>query len=215
MINALGLLEVYGLVAGIEAADAMLKSANVRLLNYSITNPGLVTLVVEGDLAACRASLDAGSAAASKLGKVICRKEIGRPDKGTEWLVQSFVNEDKEEPNAAQKEVETESSKIVETIPADREEKTAQKKESIELPQVETPKVAIEKKVAPIKEKTVQQDDVLLAFLQTKVSKGANLTDMAKHLSTTTDDIKHRIHQYVTQKIVRKKNNRYYIIEEK
>jgi ethanolamine utilization protein EutK len=87
MINALGLLEVSGLVAGIDATDAMLKSASVRLLNHQVLDPGRVTLVVEGDLAACRAALDAGVAAANRTGKVIGCQTMGRPDKDTEWLV--------------------------------------------------------------------------------------------------------------------------------
>lgn len=53
MINALGLLEVDGMVAAIDAADAMLKAANVRLLSHEVLDPGRLTLVVEGDLAAC------------------------------------------------------------------------------------------------------------------------------------------------------------------
>jgi len=80
MINALGLLEVDGMVAAIDAADAMLKAANVRLLSHEVLDPGRLTLVVEGDLAACRAALDAGCAAAMRTGRVISRKEIGRPD---------------------------------------------------------------------------------------------------------------------------------------
>lgn len=87
MINALGLLEVSGLAAGIEATDAMLKSASVRMLSHDIMAPGRVTLVVEGDLAACRAALDAGAAAAGRTGRVISRQTIGRPDKDTQWLV--------------------------------------------------------------------------------------------------------------------------------
>lgn len=55
MINALGLLEVEGMVAAVDAADAMLKAANVRLLSHEVLDPGRLTLVVEGDLAACRA----------------------------------------------------------------------------------------------------------------------------------------------------------------
>ncbi|SQI96437.1 ethanolamine utilization polyhedral-body-like protein EutK [Klebsiella oxytoca] len=54
MINALGLLEVDGMVAAVDAADAMLKAANVRLLSHEVLDPGRLTLVVEGDLAACR-----------------------------------------------------------------------------------------------------------------------------------------------------------------
>lgn len=87
MLNAIGLLEVRGLVVGIEAADAMLKSASVRLLRQTITNPALVSLVVEGDLAACRAALDAGAAVALRAGALVSRKEIGRPEDDTALLV--------------------------------------------------------------------------------------------------------------------------------
>lgn len=90
MINALGLLEVDGMVAAVDAADAMLKAANVRLLSHEVLDPGRLTLVVEGDLAACRAALDAGSAAAQRTGRVISRKEIGRPDDDTQWLIGTF-----------------------------------------------------------------------------------------------------------------------------
>lgn len=92
MINALGLLEVDGMVSAIDAADAMLKTANVRLLSHTVLNPGRLTLVVEGDLAACRAALDAGSAAARRTGgHVISRKEIGRPEGDTERLIGMFA----------------------------------------------------------------------------------------------------------------------------
>ncbi|ASG87373.1 ethanolamine utilization microcompartment protein EutK [Salmonella enterica] len=91
MINALGLLEVDGMVAAVDAADAMLKAANVRLLSHQVLDPGRLTLVVEGDLAACRAALDAGSAAAQRTGCVISRKEIGRPEEDTQWLIGGFA----------------------------------------------------------------------------------------------------------------------------
>lgn len=90
MINALGLLEVDGMVAAVDAADAMLKAANVRLLSHEILDPGRLTLVVEGDLAACRAALDAGSAAAQRAGHVISRREIGRPEEDTQRLIGGF-----------------------------------------------------------------------------------------------------------------------------
>lgn len=91
MINALGLLEVEGMVAAVDASDAMLKAANVRLLSHQVLDPGRLTLVVEGDLAACRAALDAGSAAAMRTGRVISRKEIGRPEDDIQRLVGSFT----------------------------------------------------------------------------------------------------------------------------
>lgn len=95
MINSLGLLEVDGMVAAVYAADAMLKAANVRLLSHQVLDPGRLTLVVEGDLAACRAALDAGCAAAARTGRVISRKEIGRPDDDTQWLIGGFTRQPK------------------------------------------------------------------------------------------------------------------------
>ncbi len=91
-IDALGLIEVRGFVVAIEAADAMLKSANVKLLMRHEVRPGLVSLVVEGDLAACRVAVDAGTAAAQKLGEVVSRLEIGRPDHDTERMVLGLLS---------------------------------------------------------------------------------------------------------------------------
>jgi ethanolamine utilization protein EutK len=80
MYNAYGFLEVRGLVAGMVVADAMLKAAHIRLIAQVTTNPGLITLVVEGDIGACRAALDAGQLACVPLGEVVSAKVIGRPE---------------------------------------------------------------------------------------------------------------------------------------
>lgn len=64
MNNALGLVETKGLVGAIEAADAMVKSANVQLVGYEKIGSGLVTVMVRGDVGAVKAAVDAGSAAA-------------------------------------------------------------------------------------------------------------------------------------------------------
>jgi ethanolamine utilization protein EutK len=90
-IDAFGLVEVRGLVAAIEAADAMLKAAQVRLIRQHQVNPGFITLIVEGDLGACRAAVDAGVAASARLGEVVSRLEIGRPDDDTETMVLSLI----------------------------------------------------------------------------------------------------------------------------
>ena len=65
MNNALGLVETKGLVGAIEAADAMVKSANVQLIGYEKIGSGLITVMVRGDVGAVKAAVDAGSAAAS------------------------------------------------------------------------------------------------------------------------------------------------------
>lgn len=77
--NALGLVETQGLIAGIEACDAMLKAANVRLVGMEQTVPALITVKVVGETAAVRASVDAGAAAAERLGKVVSKHVIPRP----------------------------------------------------------------------------------------------------------------------------------------
>lgn len=115
MINALGLLEVDGMVAAVDAADAMLKAANVRLLSHQVLDPGRLTLVVEGDLAACRAALDAGSAAAARTGRVVSRKEIGRPDDDTQWLIGGFTRQPKKpEPKKPEQKPEVKSNEAPE-----------------------------------------------------------------------------------------------------
>lgn len=77
--EALGLVETFGLVAGIEACDAMLKAARVRLLGVEQTVPALITVKVVGETAAVRSACDAGRAAAERVGKVVSVHVIPRP----------------------------------------------------------------------------------------------------------------------------------------
>lgn len=77
--SALGLVETHGLVAGIEACDAMLKAANVRLVGMEQTVPALITIKVVGETAAVRSSVEAGAAAAERVGRVVSTHVIPRP----------------------------------------------------------------------------------------------------------------------------------------
>ena len=78
-LEALGMIETKGLVSLIEAADAMLKAANVRLVGYEKVGRGYVTGFIRGDVAAVKAAADAGAAAAAKVGEVISVHVIPRP----------------------------------------------------------------------------------------------------------------------------------------
>ena len=69
-MEALGMVECFGLVAMIEAADAMVKSANVKLVGYEKIDAGLVTAIVRGEVGAVKAAVDAGAAAARRIGTV-------------------------------------------------------------------------------------------------------------------------------------------------
>jgi microcompartment protein CcmL/EutN len=78
-MEALGMIETRGLVACIEAADAAVKAANVKLVGYEKIGSGLVTVLFRGEVAACRASCDAGAAAAGKVGEVVSVHVIPQP----------------------------------------------------------------------------------------------------------------------------------------
>ena len=75
-----GFIETRGLVAAIEAADAMVKAANVTLSGKKMIGGGLVTVVIEGDVGAVKAAVDAGAAAAQKVGELVSAHVIARPD---------------------------------------------------------------------------------------------------------------------------------------
>ncbi|MDX1438290.1 MAG: BMC domain-containing protein [Rubricoccaceae bacterium] len=77
--EALGLLETLGLVAAIEGTDAMLKAASVRLISQERTVPGLITCKIAGETAAVRSAVDAGRAAAERVGQVVSAHVIPRP----------------------------------------------------------------------------------------------------------------------------------------
>jgi len=79
MEEALGLIETRGFVAMVEASDAMVKAAKVRLIGYEKIGGGYVTTIVRGDVAAVRAATEAGSTAAAKVGEVISVHVIPRP----------------------------------------------------------------------------------------------------------------------------------------
>src|ERR1700759_2181562 len=78
-MEALGMIETKGLVPRVEASDAMLKSANVTLIGWQKIGSGLVTAYVVGDVAAVKAAIDAGAAAASRVGEVVGVQVIARP----------------------------------------------------------------------------------------------------------------------------------------
>ena len=78
-MEALGMIETKGLVGLIEAADAMVKAARVKLIAYEQIGGGYVTALVRGDVAACKAATDAGAAAAERVGELVAVHVIPRP----------------------------------------------------------------------------------------------------------------------------------------
>jgi len=85
--NALGLIEAKGIVGAIEAADAMVKAANVRLIGKEKVGGGYVTVMVRGDVGAVKAATDAGAAAAERVGELVSVHVIPRPHGDIELLL--------------------------------------------------------------------------------------------------------------------------------
>jgi len=86
----LGMIETKGLVACIEAADSMVKAANVQMIGYEKIGSGLVTVMVRGDVGAVKAAVDAGAAAAGRVGEVVSTHVIPRPHTEVERILPKF-----------------------------------------------------------------------------------------------------------------------------
>lgn len=92
MGGALGLIETRGLVSAIEAADAMVKAANVDLVGKAQVGAGLITVIVRGDVGAVKAATDAGAMAAGRVGEVVSVHVIPRPHPDLYALLGSLGN---------------------------------------------------------------------------------------------------------------------------
>lgn len=88
--QALGMVETRGLVAAIEAADAMLKAANVEMVGTEKIGSGLVSVMVRGDVGAVKAAVEAGSSSASRLGELVATHVIPRPHTDVEKILPSM-----------------------------------------------------------------------------------------------------------------------------
>ena len=94
-LQALGMIETKGLVASIEAADAMVKAANVKLIGKVHVGGGLVTVMVRGDVGAVKSATDAGAAAAERVGDLISVHVIPRPQDDVEYILPTLKGSDK------------------------------------------------------------------------------------------------------------------------
>ncbi|MFE8700863.1 BMC domain-containing protein [Cytobacillus sp. FJAT-54145] len=94
MNKALGMIETKGLIASIEAADAMVKSADVTLVRQEKVDAALVTIVIEGDVSAVQAALEAGKEAASRFGTIVSSLVLPHPDEETRKLISKKEKKD-------------------------------------------------------------------------------------------------------------------------
>ncbi|ELK42811.1 BMC domain-containing protein [Brevibacillus agri] len=89
LAKALGMIETRGLIGSVEAADAMLKAADVRLVKQEKADAALVTIYVEGDVGAVQAAVESGREAAARVGELIASHVIPHPDDGIKKLLQT------------------------------------------------------------------------------------------------------------------------------
>jgi microcompartment protein CcmL/EutN len=123
---ALGIIETVGLAAGIQAADAAVKSANVRLIGYELTKgDGMATIKIEGDVGAVKAAIDAARMSASLVSKVHGYRVIPRPSDGLEMLIrnESTVGYQKESPPQARSTVDA-KDEATEVLPEEAPSET-------------------------------------------------------------------------------------------
>lgn len=85
--TAIGMIETHGLVAAIEAADAMVKAAQVTLVSRQLVGDGLVTVVVKGEVGAVKTAVEAGAQAAQRVGELVSQHVIARPDEAVEAIM--------------------------------------------------------------------------------------------------------------------------------
>ncbi len=133
MLKALGLVETKGLIGAIEAADAMAKAANVKLIGKEKTNPALITIKVIGEVAAVKASVEAGAAAAQRVGQLVSTLVIARPDDQLRELYPELESDEDISATVAEKSEEKKADESNQnTNPINRPEQ--QITEKVELP---------------------------------------------------------------------------------
>lgn len=137
--RALGMVETRGLIASIEAADAMLKAANVHLLGKDRADAGLITILIEGETAAVKSAVDAGAAAAQRVGELVSTHIIPRPDDQISGIItrnSPIVTQKTTREPIFEKESESIREKKIELIP---ERKPERKKRQTKIKEKEKP----------------------------------------------------------------------------
>lgn len=180
-MQALGLIETRGLIAAIESADAMLKAAEVRLVERTFVKGGIVTITVTGDVAACRASVDAAASAVARMGGTILSTHvIPRPHESLDGSMIGSVD-----PVWEQEEIENTEDKLEEAF--EEEPETAEEETSKEEPEAageekpdQNPESEAKKAGAnrAYVESTVETDGIDKAISVLKRSRTAEIKEM-------------------------------------
>lgn len=175
-MQALGMIETKGLIGSIEAADAMVKAANVTLIGKEHIGGGLVTVMVRGDVGAVKAATDAGAAAAQRVGELISVHVIPRPHAEVEMILPNPPAED--DPPKTQPE---DAVKPEETPEAAPKEETPQE-------QMQMEEMAPERMTREKLEALLARSDLDTAMAEITYLRISELRDLAKEYGTDLTD---------------------------
>ena len=179
-MKALGMIEVYGKLAAVEALDSALKAANVELVDVTRVGGGLVTVMIAGDVGATKAAIDAAEASAARVGRVISVHVIPRPSEDVGHMVAR---------KGTKENLQVEIEEQEETITEDKEEITEDKEEITEDKVLEQINEEIEE---PTKEETqpkalteIKQKKEVITKESLQNMTVANLRSLARQLEIT------------------------------
>lgn len=185
MLSSYGFIETRGLTAAIEAADAMVKAAKVHIVKVKKSGGALITVIVEGDLAACQAAVDAGKSAALCIGKVVSHHVIARPLDDTEFLVRQLLTGN--------------------FIGRGQQGISNRKKKRNVNKEKQTEKIAISKK-------TTDNAQKLLDLLRSDQT-GLTMQEISDKLGVTLTEVRKVIKKLVDSKKIEKVHQKYYLME--
>lgn len=210
-MKALGMIEVYGYLTAVEALDSALKAANVTRLDVVKVRGGLVTVLVEGDVGAVKAAMDASAAAAERIGTVVSVHVIPRPASDVERMLKGPGGGPKTEPREAEpepKEPEPEERKDeepeAEPPEADLEPETPEPEPEPEAPEPEKPAQAAMPEPAEPERKPESGKAAAVTPEEMKAMSVDGLRRLARELeipSMTRAEIRYAKKQELIQKI--------------
>lgn len=167
MLLALGLIETKGLVGAIEAADAMAKAANIKIVGKEKSSGALITIKIVGDVAAVKSAVDAGSVAAQRVGELVSAHVIPRPHDELSAFIEEEKNKDTKKSKSDGKKRVSTHKKADEKVESKKEELTLSFNEEVQVEKVVEKPVEPEKRIVEIKEKVEAPKEEKIPIVKT------------------------------------------------
>jgi microcompartment protein CcmL/EutN len=158
MLLALGLIETKGLIGAIEAADAMVKAANVKLVSKEKITAALVTIKIVGEVAAVKSAVDAGAAAAQRVGQLVSAHVIPRPDDEIESLISELPLKSEVEVPVISKPRKIKETEKEEKISANTLFDEVEKKEK-SLPKKKSEETSVKSRIEELKSEAMKEEE--------------------------------------------------------